>query len=96
MRLVLVSVSFFLPSFFSFPFLFFFFSFFFGGWGIGGGEGEGSYPESSLGYSLHSVHAPPAAPGYPAGEAGACVCSRVIDIFFTLRRCATHHMLTHS
>ena len=40
------------------------------------GEG-GSYPEFSLECSLHSVHAPPAATGYPAGEAGACVCSRV-------------------
>ena len=69
MRLVLVSFSFFLPSCFSF---FFFF----------GGGGGGYYTDFSLGCSLHSVHAPPAATGYLAGEAGACVCSRVIDIFF--------------
>lgn len=63
MRLELVSVSFFLPSFLFFLFLSFsFFFFFFGGWG-GGGAG-GSYPESSLGCSLHSVHAPPAATDY--------------------------------
>ena len=81
MRLVLVSFSFFLPSFLLYFFyfisfyfiLFLFFIFFFFG---GGGEG-GSYPEFSLECSLHSVHAPPAATGYPAGEAGACVCSRV-------------------
>ena len=78
MRLVLVSfslISFFLPSFlflFFFNFIFIFIFIFFGG----GGEG-GSYPEFSLECSLHSVHAPPAATGYPAGEAGACVCSRV-------------------
>ena len=77
MRLVLVSfslISFFLPSFlflFFFYFIFIFIFIFF--WG---GEG-GSYPEFSLECSLHSVHAPPAATGYPAGEAGACVCSRV-------------------
>ena len=77
MRLVLVSfslISFFLPSFlflFFFNFIFIFIFIFFGG-----GEG-GSYPEFSLECSLHSVHAPPAATGYPAGEAGACVCSRV-------------------
>ena len=79
MRLVLVSfslISFFLPSFlflFFFNFIFIFIFIFFLG---GGGEG-GSYPEFSLECSLHSVHAPPAATGYPAGEAGACVCSRV-------------------
>ena len=78
MRLVLVSfslISFFLPSFlflFFFNFIFIFIFIFF--WGGGGG---GSYPEFSLECSLHSVHAPPAATGYPAGEAGACVCSRV-------------------
>ena len=78
MRLVLVSfslISFFLPSFlflFFFNFIFIFIFIFF----LGGGEG-GSYPEFSLECSLHSVHAPPAATGYPAGEAGACVCSRV-------------------
>ena len=78
MRLVLVSfslISFFLPSFlflFYFNLFLFLFLFFF----LGGGEG-GSYPEFSLECSLHSVHAPPAATGYPAGEAGACVCSRV-------------------
>ena len=79
MRLVLVSfslISFFLPSFlFLFFFILFLFLFLFFFWG-GGGEG-GSYPEFSLECSLHSVHAPPAATGYPAGEAGACVCSRV-------------------
>ena len=81
MRLVLVSfslISFFLPSFLFlffvilFHFILFYFIFFF----LGGGGG-GSYPEFSLECSLHSVHAPPAATGYPAGEAGACVCSRV-------------------
>ena len=96
MRLVLVSFSFFLPSFLPFLFvLFYFISFyfifififivifiylffilfyfilFFFFWG------GGSYPEFSLECSLHSMHAPPAATGYPAGEAGACVCSRV-------------------
>ena len=78
MRLVLVSfslISFFLPSFlFLFYFILFLFLFLF--FFFGGGEG-GSYPEFSLECSLHSVHAPPAATGYPAGEAGACVCSRV-------------------
>ena len=78
MRLVLVSfslISFFLPSFlFLFFFILFLFLFLF--FFLGGGEG-GSYPEFSLECSLHSVHAPPAATGYPAGEAGACVCSRV-------------------
>ena len=96
MRLVLVSFSFFLPSFLPFLFiLFYFISFyfifififivifiylffilfyfiFFFFWG-----GGRSYPEFSLECSLHSMHAPPAATGYPAGEAGACVCSRV-------------------
>ena len=83
MRLVLVSfslISFFLPSFlflffvilFHFILFYFYFLFIF----FLGGEG-GSYPEFSLECSLHSVHAPPAATGYPAGEAGACVCSRV-------------------
>ena len=78
MRLVLLSfslISFFLPSFlflFFFYFIFIFIFIFF----CRGGEG-GSYPEFSLECSLHSVHAPPAATGYPAGEAGACVCSRV-------------------
>ena len=96
MRLVLVSFSFFLPSFLPFLFvLFYFISFYFifififivifiylffilfyfilfyFFWG------GGSYPEFSLECSLHSMHAPPAATGYPAGEAGACVCSRV-------------------
>ena len=79
MRLVLVSfslISFFLPSFlFLFYFFLFLFLFLFFFWG--GGGGGGSYPEFSLECSLHSVHAPPAATGYPAGEAGACVCSRV-------------------
>ena len=94
MRLVLVSFSFFLPSFLPFLFiLFYFISFFFYFYFycyfylfifyfilfyfiffLGGG---GSYPEFSLECSLHSMHAPPAATGYPAGEAGACVCSRV-------------------
>ena len=83
MRLVLVSfslISFFLPSFlflfFLFYFILFYFIFLFIFFFLGGGEG-GSYPEFSLEYSLHSMHAPPAATGYPAGEAGACVCSRV-------------------
>ena len=83
MRLVLVSfslISFFLPSFlflfFLFYFILFYFIFLFIFFFFGGGEG-GSYPEFSLECSLHSMHAPPAATGYPAGEAGACVCSRV-------------------
>ena len=78
MRLVLVSfslISFFLPSFLFLLFFYFIFIFIFIFF-LGGGEG-GSYPEFSLECSLHSVHAPPAATGYPAGEAGACVCSRV-------------------
>ena len=97
MRLVLVSFSFFLPSFLPFLFiLFYFISFYFififivifiylffilfyfilfyFFFFLGGG---GSYPEFSLECSLHSMHAPPAATGYPAVEAGACVCSRV-------------------
>ena len=82
MRLVLVSFSFFLPSFFSFSFLFlsFLFCFCFVLFCFLLGGGGRSYPEFSLGCSLHSVHALPAT-GYLAGEVGACISSRVIDIF---------------